>query len=310
MLHAANIAREDLSMKHYAKILSVLLAITMVFTLAPSVSLAATRNASITSSSLPSTAVVKTKYTVTITVKNTGTENWTSTGGYCLAPVSGNPFTSKSVSLKTGETVKPGKTKIFKFSITAPATAGKYTASWQMTKGSTAFGAKLSKKITVNPLTLTSIYLLRLPTKLTYYRFEKLNIAGLAVMGRYNDDTKKQVGVTAANVTGYNSNYTGTYRLTVCKREKRLLQRHHLAHDPKECQNVQTAKEADLQGGRKAGFHRHVCERYLHQWESEGPLSRKRRCIGFQQLQGRHRADSHAELCGEDCAVQGKYHRQ
>ena len=203
-------------MKHYAKILSVLLAIVMVCTLAPSVSLAATtRNASITANSLPSTTVAKTKYNVTITVKNTGTENWTYTGGYKLVPSSGNPFTTASVSLNVGETIKPGKTRIFKFTITAPATAGMYNASWQMAKGTAAFGTKLTKKITVNPLTLTSIYLLRLPTKLTYYRFEKLDITGLAVMGVYNNGTKKQLAVTAANVTGYNSNYTGTYRLTV-----------------------------------------------------------------------------------------------
>jgi hypothetical protein len=203
-------------MKHYAKILSVLLAIVLVCTMIPSVSLAATaRNASITSNSLPSSTVAKTKYTVTITVKNTGTQNWTYSGGYKLVPSSGNPFTGSSVSLKEGETIKPGKTRIFKFTITAPATAATYSASWQMAKGTAAFGAKFTKKITVKPLAVNSIYLLRLPAKLTYYRFEKLNIAGLAVMGVYNNGTKKQLAVSAANVTGYNSNYTGTYRLTV-----------------------------------------------------------------------------------------------
>ncbi len=69
-------------------------------------------------------------YPVTVTMKNTGTTNWTQAGKYFLgdpALVWGN-----WVNLSSNETIAPGQTKTFTWNVTAPSIAGTYTFQWQM----------------------------------------------------------------------------------------------------------------------------------------------------------------------------------
>ncbi len=203
-------------MKRFNKALSVFLALTLICTLFPAAVLAAAAKASsITYNNVPSQMVAGSKYSVTITVKNTGTESWTAAKGYRLVPQSGSPFTKSVGTLGSNETIKPGYSKKFKFTLTGPSKPGAYTASWRMVKGTETFGSTLSKKINVAALKLNSIYIKTLPLKKTYYTYEKMDLRGLVVMGNYNDGSKKQLSVSASNVTGFNSSRTGTLRLTI-----------------------------------------------------------------------------------------------
>ncbi len=203
-------------MKRLSKALSVFLILTLACTLFPAAVLAApAKAAAITYNSIPGQMVAGSKYSVRITVKNTGTESWTAAKGYRLMPQAGNPFTKAIGTLGSTEVIKPGRSKSFKFTLTGPAKTGTYTAGWRMVKGTDAFGSTLSKKIKVVALKLNSVYIKTLPQKKSYYTYEKMDLKGLVVMGNYNDGSKKQLKVSASNVTGFTSSRTGTFRLTI-----------------------------------------------------------------------------------------------
>jgi flagellar biogenesis protein FliO len=51
--------------------------------------------------------------------------------------------------------------------------------------------------------------------KTTYVKGEELNLAGMVVTAYYTDNTSEPVNVTAANITGYNTNTLGQQTLTV-----------------------------------------------------------------------------------------------
>jgi uncharacterized protein YdbL (DUF1318 family) len=63
--------------------------------------------------------------------------------------------------------------------------------------------------------TLQSIAVTRLPTKTIYTVDESLSLSGLVVTGTYSNGTTKQETVSVSNVSGYNTNTTGTQTLTV-----------------------------------------------------------------------------------------------
>ena len=52
---------------------------------------------------------------------------------------------------------------------------------------------------------LQSIAITTPATKLRYYTGDKLDITGLAIIGTYSDDSTKVLGITVANITGFNS---------------------------------------------------------------------------------------------------------
>lgn len=101
---------------------------------------------------------------VSVTVKNTGTSDWTSAGNFRLAAAASNQFlfsnfkdggysnsaTDQRVYLSTVDVIKPEGTKTFTFDITAPATAGSYTFSVDMIKEGTAwFGTPITLPVQV-----------------------------------------------------------------------------------------------------------------------------------------------------------------
>jgi len=77
-------------------------------------------------------------YNASVTLKNTGSTTWDATN-YRLGamnPLFNNTWGRTHVKLNTGETVAPGATKTFTFTITAPATVGTFNFIWQMRKTS------------------------------------------------------------------------------------------------------------------------------------------------------------------------------
>jgi len=87
-------------------------------------------------------------YSVTITLKNTGTTTWTSANGYSLVPVNAN-WNVTSVPLAAADSITPGKSKTFTFNVTAPSKAGSFSSRWTMQRASTMFGSE-SNLVTVS----------------------------------------------------------------------------------------------------------------------------------------------------------------
>ncbi|MFC3801282.1 malectin domain-containing carbohydrate-binding protein [Cohnella sp. GCM10012308] len=99
---------------------------------------------------------------VSVTFKNTGTNDWTRAGNYTLKSAgtnqltwSGFPYggtsagaTDQKVYMRASERIKNEQAKTFSFSINAPTTPGAYTLSMQMNDGTSGFGAV--KTFTVN----------------------------------------------------------------------------------------------------------------------------------------------------------------
>ena len=95
----------------------------------------AANNAQFISQSIPSTMEPGQTYQVSVTFKNTGTTTWTEASSYRLgvqnAQDNGNWVTGR-VYIGAGESIAPGQSKTFTFSVTSPLTPGKYNFQWQM----------------------------------------------------------------------------------------------------------------------------------------------------------------------------------
>ncbi|RKH07033.1 NBR1-Ig-like domain-containing protein [Corallococcus carmarthensis] len=83
---------------------------------------------------------------VSVTMRNTGTNVWTAAGQYRLgsqAPQDTFTWGDSRVYMVSGEAIAPNAQKTFTFTITAPATAGVYTFQWKMLQEYVAwFGAQ------------------------------------------------------------------------------------------------------------------------------------------------------------------------
>ena len=100
--------------------------------------------------SIPSSMEVGKTYTFSITMQNTGTTAWSS--GYALASTNSTPWGVSSVPLASWESIFPGDSKTFVFTVTAPSTAGTYYSQWKMRQGSSGWfgGASWSVPVSVN----------------------------------------------------------------------------------------------------------------------------------------------------------------
>ena len=95
----------------------------------------AANSAQYLSHSVPSNMVAGQTYSVSVTMKNAGTSSWTAADSYRLG--SQNPQDNWNwglgrVYLSSGESIAPGQTKTFSFSVTAPNTPGNYNFQWRM----------------------------------------------------------------------------------------------------------------------------------------------------------------------------------
>ena len=69
--------------------------------------------------------------------------------------------------------------------------------------------------ITVTEKTLTGIAVTNKPTKTQYVVGQSLDLTGLVVTGTYNDGTSAPITITSANISGFDSNTTGSKTVTV-----------------------------------------------------------------------------------------------
>ena len=99
----------------------------------------------------PSSVKVNASFTVKITMRNVGSNAWTTAGAYAIAP-SGSPTTWNITQVSVGTSVAPGADKVFTLSCKAPPAAGSYVFRFQMRNSSGFFGDQTATKtITVTP---------------------------------------------------------------------------------------------------------------------------------------------------------------
>jgi len=107
------------------------------------------------SQSVPATVKAGTTFSVSVDMRNVGTNTWTQAGGYNLATTSPDLNTTwgfSSVALAAADSIARGQDKTFRFNCHAPTTPGTYTLQLRMRKSSTFFGDKTTvKTITVTP---------------------------------------------------------------------------------------------------------------------------------------------------------------
>jgi hypothetical protein len=108
-------------------------------------------NAAIMTNDIPTGMVAGQAYTAHTTIQNTGTSTWTASAGYKLGAVgNSDPFASPRVLLDSGDSIGPGQSKTFTFTMTAPTTPGKYVTDWRMVREGVAwFGPTLAVQVTV-----------------------------------------------------------------------------------------------------------------------------------------------------------------
>ncbi|GAB2864388.1 hypothetical protein GCM10027277_36420 [Pseudoduganella ginsengisoli] len=96
---------------------------------------AAPNDAALVSQSVPLTLAPGQNATVSIVMKNTGTNTWTAAGNYKLGsqnPGDNMTFNAGRVLLGAGDSIAPGQQKTFTFNITAPTTPGVYNFQMRM----------------------------------------------------------------------------------------------------------------------------------------------------------------------------------
>lgn len=108
------------------------------------------RGATIMSDTIPTRMLAGISYPVSITVRNDGSDTWTS-GAFPLGAVGdSDPFTASRQYISSGQTVAPGQAYTFSFSMTAPPNVGTYVSDWQMVQEYVAwFGGIISKNVEV-----------------------------------------------------------------------------------------------------------------------------------------------------------------
>jgi hypothetical protein len=113
-------------------------------------------DAAITGNDIPTTMVAGQSYTVHVTVQNTGTTTWTASSSYKLGGVdNSDPFVAGDPYprglLDAGDSIAPGQSKTFTFTMSAPSKAGTYVTDWRMVREYVAwFGQTLTVTVTVN----------------------------------------------------------------------------------------------------------------------------------------------------------------
>jgi hypothetical protein len=95
------------------------------------------------------------QYTVSVSMKNTGSTTWTSTTNFRLG--SQNPRDNTTwlkpanrVNLASGDSIATNQTKTFTFTVTAPSTPGTYNFQWQMVQEGVAWFGDMTQNVAVN----------------------------------------------------------------------------------------------------------------------------------------------------------------
>lgn len=100
---------------------------------------------------VPDTMIAGQKYSVSVTMKNTGTTTWSDDLGYRLGSQNpqDNAMWGGRVFLFSGKTIEPGKKVEFGFTVTAPEKPGTYDFQWRMLREGQEWFGEESKNKTV-----------------------------------------------------------------------------------------------------------------------------------------------------------------
>ncbi len=132
-----------------------LAALAGAFAFAAPAAVHAADNAAFVAQSVPTTMTSGQRSTVSVTMQNTGTTTWAPSSdlGYKLGTQNPQDNTlwadTTRVYLNPGESVLPGQTKIFTFSISSPATPGTYNFQWRMVHEGVAWFGAASANVSV-----------------------------------------------------------------------------------------------------------------------------------------------------------------
>ncbi|MEM7050567.1 MAG: NBR1-Ig-like domain-containing protein [Acidobacteriota bacterium] len=110
-------------------------------------------NATVASSTLPTTMACDGSTTAVVTMRNNGTSTWTAANGYRLRAVGGSdPLTNDlEVLLPANLNIAPGQEHDFSIPLEAPGTSGTYRTDWRMFRqGWSEFGGMAVADVTVD----------------------------------------------------------------------------------------------------------------------------------------------------------------
>lgn len=108
------------------------------------------------SQDMPSTMAPSATSAVSVTMKNTGTTSWTKSGGYTLTfdeTAGNNSWGIDAVELSAIETIAPGESKTFTFTISAPNNNGVFPFQWRMKQESVDWIGTSSTNVLINVAT-------------------------------------------------------------------------------------------------------------------------------------------------------------
>lgn len=100
---------------------------------------------------IPAAMVAGQTYSVSVTMKNSGTSAWTTAAGYRLGsqnPQDNGTWGTGRIDLASGESVAAGQNKVFTFSVVAPS-AGSYNFQWRMVQDGVEWFGGFSTNVSV-----------------------------------------------------------------------------------------------------------------------------------------------------------------
>ena len=115
--------------------------------------------------SVPSIMVAGQRYSVSVTMKNNGSANWTGLGengwgtGYKLGvqnPENNFNWNTTRGYISAGESVAPGQTKTYTYNVTAPRIPGNYSFQWRMVQEWVEWFGDYTPNIVINVVNVTS----------------------------------------------------------------------------------------------------------------------------------------------------------
>ncbi|GEM_PF-3087554 len=109
-------------------------------------------NAQFLSQSAPSTMNAGSEYSVSVTMKNTGTTEWKKSDNYRLGsqnPQDNSVWGVKRADLPESETVKPNEEATFIFTVKAPSKEGKYNFQWESVQESKGWFGESTENVEV-----------------------------------------------------------------------------------------------------------------------------------------------------------------
>lgn len=115
-------------------------------------------NSDIIDYNIPSELTPNQKYTVSITIVNTGTNVWSKILNYYLKPYNQTDAMNWGVSrVELPNDVNPSDKVTFQFDIIAPSTSNRYNLQWAMTNDNKFFGEYTNNIVNVSSSNITSV---------------------------------------------------------------------------------------------------------------------------------------------------------